>query len=78
VGCASDSSSAARVTLPWRMHASYAMSWGNMPCRKYRRRRLVFMVVRVLCFVKWAKVSLTKPVRGTDPPTIPGTFFVPC
>ena len=34
VGWASDSSSAARVTLPWRTQASKATSWGKKPCRK--------------------------------------------
>ena len=44
VGWASDSSSAARVTLPRRTHASKAMSWGRKPCRKYRRRRARVML----------------------------------
>ena len=34
VGWASESSSAARVTLPWRTQASKATSWGKKPWRK--------------------------------------------
>ena len=34
VGCASESSSAARVTLPKRTQASKAIICGSSPCRK--------------------------------------------
>jgi hypothetical protein len=57
VGWASESSSAARVTLPRRIVASKAMSCGRKPWRKKRRSRARGMKEPLSLEV--AKVSLT-------------------